>query len=105
MNRTCCRCGQGFESGPQTRYICQSCRKPRGHVPNLMGKQLTNREKQVCKLLVLPNKLIAYELKLSEGTIKEYLNRIFQKTGCSNRTGLAIHFANRLLSPKPVPLP
>lgn len=36
------------------------------------------------------NKEIAHELHLSEGTIKEYLNRIFRKIGVSNRTELAI---------------
>jgi DNA-binding NarL/FixJ family response regulator len=36
------------------------------------------------------NKEIAHELHLTEGTIKEYLNRIFRKLGISNRTELAI---------------
>jgi two-component system nitrate/nitrite response regulator NarP len=36
------------------------------------------------------NKEIAYELHLSEGTIKEYLHRIFRKLGVKNRTDLAI---------------
>jgi DNA-binding NarL/FixJ family response regulator len=36
------------------------------------------------------NKEIAYELHLTEGTIKEYLNRIFRKLGLTNRTELAV---------------
>jgi DNA-binding NarL/FixJ family response regulator len=36
------------------------------------------------------NKEIAHELHLTEGTIKEYLNRIFRKLGTSNRTELAV---------------
>jgi DNA-binding NarL/FixJ family response regulator len=36
------------------------------------------------------NKEIAYELHLAEGTIKEYLNRIFRKVGATNRTELAV---------------
>ena len=36
------------------------------------------------------NKEIAYELHLTEGTVKEYLNRIFQKLGTTNRTELAL---------------
>jgi DNA-binding NarL/FixJ family response regulator len=36
------------------------------------------------------NKEIAFELHLSEGTIKEYLNRIFRKLGATNRTELAV---------------
>ncbi len=36
------------------------------------------------------NKVIEFELHLTEGTIKEYLVKIFRKTGVSNRTELAI---------------
>jgi hypothetical protein len=36
------------------------------------------------------NKEIAHELHLTEGTIKEYLNRIFRKLGTTNRTELAV---------------
>ena len=36
------------------------------------------------------NKEIAHELHLTEGTVKEYLNRIFRKLGMSNRTELAV---------------
>jgi DNA-binding NarL/FixJ family response regulator len=36
------------------------------------------------------NKEIAFELHLTEGTIKEYLNRIFRKVEVKNRTDLAI---------------
>ena len=36
------------------------------------------------------NKQIAHELHLSEGTIKEYLHRLFRKVGATNRTELAV---------------
>jgi len=36
------------------------------------------------------NKEIAYELHLSEGTVKEYMNRIFRKLEVKNRTELAV---------------
>jgi len=36
------------------------------------------------------NKEIAYELHLSEGTIKEYLNRIFRKLDIRSRTELVV---------------
>lgn len=36
------------------------------------------------------NKEIAYELHLSEGTVKEYLNRIFRKLEVKSRTELAV---------------
>jgi DNA-binding NarL/FixJ family response regulator len=38
------------------------------------------------------NKEIAYELNLTVGTIKEYLNRIFRKTRVINRTELALWY-------------
>jgi DNA-binding NarL/FixJ family response regulator len=41
------------------------------------------------------NKEIAHELRLSEGTIKEYLNRIFRKLGMKNRTELALWTVRR----------
>jgi len=55
-------------------------------------RPLSCREKQVVKLIQQAklNKEIAYELNLTEGTIKEYLNRIFRKLGVKNRTELAI---------------
>ena len=55
-------------------------------------RPLSCREVQVVKLIQQAklNKEIAHELNLTEGTIKEYLNRIFRKVGVKNRTELAI---------------
>jgi DNA-binding NarL/FixJ family response regulator len=36
------------------------------------------------------NKEIAFELCLTEGTVKEYMNRIFRKLAVKNRTELAL---------------
>lgn len=36
------------------------------------------------------NKEIAYDLCLAEGTVKEYLHRIFRKLAVTNRTELAL---------------
>lgn len=60
--------------------------------PIAMDPKLSFRERQVADLVVRAklNKEIAHELHLTEGTIKEYLNRIFRKLGVTNRTGLAI---------------
>jgi DNA-binding CsgD family transcriptional regulator len=57
----------------------------------LKGQPLTNRESQVCGLLSLGkgNKEIAWDLKLSPGTIKQYLS-IFVKLDCHNRTEVAL---------------
>jgi DNA-binding CsgD family transcriptional regulator len=53
---------------------------------------LSNREKQVVELIVQAklNKEIAHEMQISEGTVKEYLYRIYRKVGATNRTGLAM---------------
>jgi len=70
--------------------VCPACRVPKAKKP--INRSLSFRERQVIELVCKAklNKEIAWELKLTEGTIKEYLNRIFRKVGCSNRTELAI---------------
>jgi DNA-binding NarL/FixJ family response regulator len=67
-------------------------RQPRGAKQELLGTPLTPRERQIAALIAAAkaNKEIAWELRLTEGTIKEYVNRIFHKTGCGNRTALAM---------------
>ena len=57
-----------------------------------LNPKLSFREKQVVQLVAQAkaNKEIAHELHLTEGTIKEYLNRIFRKLGTTNRTELAV---------------
>jgi DNA-binding NarL/FixJ family response regulator len=71
--------------------ICQECRMPKP-VKKALNPALSFREKQVVHLVCQAklNKEIAFELHLTEGTIKEYLNRIFRKVGASNRTELAV---------------
>jgi DNA-binding NarL/FixJ family response regulator len=56
------------------------------------NNNLSPRERQVIGLVAQakPNKIIAYELGLSEATVKQYLHRVFRKTGVSNRTDLAL---------------
>jgi len=88
--RNCFRCGKEFACHGGSR-ICDSCRTPKPQKKPL-SPHLSFREKQVVGLIAQAklNKEIAYELHLTEGTIKEYLNRIFRKLGISNRTELAI---------------
>jgi DNA-binding NarL/FixJ family response regulator len=88
--RSCFRCGREFRQDLGER-ICSSCRTPKT-VNKPLNPKLSFREMQVVHLVsqAKANKEIAYELHLSEGTIKEYLNRIFRKVGASNRTELAI---------------
>ena len=88
--RNCFRCGTEFRRDGGSR-ICPSCRSPKpGYKP--LNPKLSFREKQVVNLVSQAklNKEIAYELHLTEGTIKEYLNRIFRKLGITNRTELAV---------------
>ena len=88
--RNCCRCGVEFLHSGGGR-ICATCKSPKpGKRP--LNPKLSFREQQVVSLVAAAklNKEIAFELHLSEGTIKEYLNRIFKKLGMSNRTELAV---------------
>lgn len=88
--RSCFRCGREFR-GENGKRICPNCATPR-NIKKPLSRMLSFREKQVVKLVCKAklNKEIAYELHLTEGTVKEYLNRIFRKVGASNRTELAI---------------
>src|ERR1700730_14089321 len=88
--RNCGRCGNDFP-GYSSGRVCPDCRNP-GTIDKPLNPSLTFREKQVVHLVckAMLNKEIAYELHLTEGTIKEYLNRIFRKVGTSNRTQLAV---------------
>jgi len=54
--------------------------------------RLTNRESQLVGLLAqgLKNKEIATMLKISEGTVKVYLSRLFEKVGAKDRFELAL---------------
>ncbi len=54
---------------------------------------LTNRESQLVILLAqgLKNKEIAHALNISEGTVKVYLSRLFQKVGVKDRFELALY--------------
>jgi DNA-binding NarL/FixJ family response regulator len=68
-----------------------ACRQPRSK-NKIEGPDLSRRETQIVALIrqAKANKEIAYELCLSEGTVKEYLNRIYKKLQVKNRTELAL---------------
>jgi DNA-binding CsgD family transcriptional regulator len=53
---------------------------------------LTRRERDVVGLLVqgLANKEIAWQLRITEGSVKIYLSRLFSKTGATDRFSLAL---------------
>lgn len=91
--KTCYRCGGEFTS--LGGRVCPTCRKPRVRRRTAdLRPGLSFRERQIAELVsqAKVNKQIAWELRLTEGTVKEYLNRIFRKLGLQNRTELAIWF-------------
>ena len=92
--RTCFRCGGEFKQYDRER-LCPACRRPepRNRRSQIRaGAALSPREKQVARLVAEGklNKQIGAELHLTEGTIKEYLNRIFRKLAVGNRSQLAV---------------
>ncbi|MBO7515778.1 MAG: response regulator transcription factor [Lachnospiraceae bacterium] len=54
--------------------------------------ELTEREKEICALMVdgLDNKQIAKRLYISEGTVKNYISGIYDKTGIHDRVKLIV---------------
>ena len=89
--RNCYRCGREFLGTRKTR-ICGPCRMPVGLKTIHIDRPLSFREKQVVLLVAQAklNREIGHELHLTEGTIKEYINRIFKKLAVTNRTELAV---------------
>ena len=72
---------------------------PDGRKPDAcLPPKLTRREESVVRLVVqgMVNREIAERLRLSEHTIKNYLFRIFDKLGVSNRVELALYAVARL---------
>ncbi|MGN0395138.1 MAG: response regulator [Coprococcus sp.] len=53
---------------------------------------MTEREKEICSLMVegLTNKQIAERLYISEGTVKNYISNIYEKTGIHDRVKLIV---------------
>jgi DNA-binding NarL/FixJ family response regulator len=60
----------------------------------LSQKQLSEIEMKILKLMELPNREIANQLFLAEGTIKNHISTIYAKLGVSSRLE-AIKWAER----------
>jgi DNA-binding NarL/FixJ family response regulator len=60
-------------------------------------RTLTSREEGIVKLIAegFTNRDISTQLKLTENTVRNYLFRIFNKLGTSNRLELALYAINR----------
>lgn len=59
---------------------------------NSVTEDLTEREKEICSLMAegLSNKQIAQKLYISEGTVKNYISAIYDKTGIHDRVKLVV---------------
>jgi two-component system nitrate/nitrite response regulator NarL len=77
-------------------YLKLVCNKP---------INLTPRERQLSCLLAqgLKNKEIAYRLGITEGTVKVYLSRLYEKTGAGDRFELALFVLRNLGSDHALP--
>jgi DNA-binding NarL/FixJ family response regulator len=91
--RTCYLCGAVLPS--LDVRLCQRCRKPKAE----LNPELSLRECQVvaCVQKAMCNKEIAYELRITEGTVKEYLFRITRKLNLANRVALAVWETERMM--------
>jgi DNA-binding CsgD family transcriptional regulator len=97
--RSCARCGARFCAFGR-EYSCPGCRKSTAAPGPIKDADLSFREQQIVSLVRLAktNKEIAYELCLAEGTVKEYLYRIFRKLAVTNRTELALRSSHEVLT-------
>ena len=86
--------GEIFATTEQLNYLLESvCQVPSLRVVGASGeKLLTSREEQVVALVTdgLSNRDVATELGLSQHTVKNYIFKIFDKLGVSNRVELAV---------------
>lgn len=57
-----------------------------------LPESITEREQEICTLLTrgFTNRQIADELFISEGTVKNYISSIYEKTGIHDRTKLIV---------------
>ena len=99
--RTCARCGRRFITSAR-EYVCVECKTRISPLEEVRGG-LSFRETQIVDLVreAKANKQIAFELGLTEGTVKEYLYHIFRKVGVTNRTELALWTRPRLRESSP----
>jgi DNA-binding NarL/FixJ family response regulator len=99
-----CKCihavhkGQVWASSKELHFVIEAL----GPAPivrsiSVRGAGLTKREEGVVHLVAegMTNRDISQELKLSEHTVRNYLFRIFNKVGTSNRLELALYAIDR----------
>jgi len=96
-----CKCiravceGQIWASSKQLRYVVEALAKDEPQfIKSANGTDLlTKREEELVQLVAeaLTNRDIARQLNLTEHTVRNYLFRIFNKLGTSNRLELALY--------------
>jgi two-component system nitrate/nitrite response regulator NarL len=109
-----CKCihavneGQVWANSEQLHFILDALAKsaPPAPISNAVGtKLLTQREEGLVQLVTqgLTNREISKQLKLSEHTVRNYLFRIFNKLGTSNRLELALYSIGQNRRPEAPP--
>lgn len=90
--------GQIWANSEQVQYLVESlAEKTPSPIMDAKGNSLlTQREQSLVDLVAQgrTNRDISQELKLSEHTVRNYLFRIFNKLGTSNRLELALYAIN-----------
>jgi DNA-binding NarL/FixJ family response regulator len=101
-----CKCihavyeGQVWANSAQLHFVIEALSKsaPPALIDSGQGASLlTKREEELVELVAqgLTNREISQQLKLSEHTVRNYIFRIFNKVGTSNRLELALYALNR----------
>ncbi len=100
-----CKCihavhrGQVWASSKELHFVIDALgpAQPARSIPVRAPGLLTKREEGVVHLVAegMTNRDISQELKLSEHTVRNYLFRIFNKVGTSNRLELALYAIDR----------
>ena len=100
-----CKCihavheGQVWANSEQLHFVTEALAKSApSNLNSVLGaKLLTQREEGLVQLVSqgLTNREISKQLKLSEHTVRNYLFRIFNKLGTSNRLELALYSLHR----------
>jgi DNA-binding NarL/FixJ family response regulator len=88
-----------WASSEELRFVIEALSATPATKPNIVRATglLTKREEGVVHLVAegMTNRDISQELKLSEHTVRNYLFRIFNKVGTSNRLELALYALDR----------
>lgn len=101
--------GQVWADSTQLHYLLEAFSSgalERDHPREPALSLLTAREETVVRLVAegMGNREIAQQLNLSEHTIKNYLFRIFEKLGFSNRVELVLYAIAKLNQPETPPV-